>query len=155
MKTYYNYTKIKLSTDGADTLVLKSISGSKIIITEIVDDYFIVDTTDYLPSDYYIQYIKDNEVIKTDKIKLLQNLMYAEDDFDPRSKYEIVIEAIDAMLQGRATAQQRRISVGDKSIEYSTLNELLSWREYFVKELRKEQNKTSTLDKEIAIMRRF
>lgn len=58
-----------------------------------------------------------------------------------KSPNRIALEAITAYIQGRATAQQRRVQIGDKSIEYSTLSELLQWKRYFEEEVRKEEGK--------------
>ena len=58
-----------------------------------------------------------------------------------KSPNRIALEAINAYIQGRATAQQRRVQIGDKSIEYSSLSELLQWKRYFEEEVRKEEGK--------------
>lgn len=58
-----------------------------------------------------------------------------------KSPNRIALEAITAFIQGRATAQQRRVQIGDKSIEYSSLSELLQWKRYFEEEVRKEEGK--------------
>ena len=58
-----------------------------------------------------------------------------------KSRNRIAVEAITAFIQGRATAQQRRVQIGDKSIEYSSLSELLQWKRYFEEEVRKEEGK--------------
>lgn len=60
---------------------------------------------------------------------------------EEKSPNRIALEAITAFIQGRATAQQRRVQIGDKSIEYSTLSELLQWKRYFEEEVRKEEGK--------------
>ena len=51
------------------------------------------------------------------------------------------LEAITAFIQGRATSQQRRVQIGDKSVEYSSLSELLQWKRYFEEEVRKDEGK--------------
>ena len=58
-----------------------------------------------------------------------------------KSPNRIALDAITAFIQGRATAQQRRVQIGDKSVEYSTLSELLQWKRYFEEEVRKEEGK--------------
>lgn len=58
-----------------------------------------------------------------------------------KSPNRIALEAITAYIQGRATAQQRRVQIGDKSVEYSSLSELLQWKRYFEQEVRKEEGK--------------
>jgi hypothetical protein len=155
MENYYNYSTIKIKADGADALILKPICGDKITVTTIEDGYFTTDTTDWIAGKYYLQFMNGTEIIKSDSINIKQNLAYVDGDFDPRSQYEIVIEAIDAMLQNRATAQQKKIQIGDKSIEYSTFSELLQWRKYMVEQLRKEQGKNTTLTMEIGVFKRW
>jgi hypothetical protein len=49
-------------------------------------------------------------------------LKYADADYDPRSKSEIILEAIEAYLGGVASHQQRKVKVGDKEIEYSSFD---------------------------------
>lgn len=58
-----------------------------------------------------------------------------------KSPNRIALEAITAFIQGRATSQQRRVQIGDKSVEYSTISELLQWKRYFEEEVRKEEGK--------------
>ena len=58
-----------------------------------------------------------------------------------KSPNRIALEAINAYIQGRATAQQREVQIGDKKIAYSTLSELLQWKRYFEEEVRKEEGK--------------
>ena len=58
-----------------------------------------------------------------------------------KSPNRIALEAINAYIQGRATAQQREVQIGDKKIIYSSLSELLQWKRYFEEEVRKEEGK--------------
>lgn len=58
-----------------------------------------------------------------------------------KSPNRIALDAINSFLCGRATSQQRKVQIGDKSIEYSSLSELLQWKRYFEKEVRKEEGK--------------
>ena len=58
-----------------------------------------------------------------------------------KSPNRIALETINAFICGRATSQQRRVQIGDKSIEYSSLSELLQWKRYFEEEVRKEEGK--------------
>lgn len=64
---------------------------------------------------------------------------------EEKSPNRIALEAITAYIQGRATAQQRRVQIGDKAIEYSSLSELLQWKRYFEQEVRKEEHKCANL----------
>ena len=141
---YYNHSIIKVPSCGADTLYLKSVSGSLKTEKVIEDNFFLIDTESYEAGEYYLQYQRENQIIREDKIQIKENLAFVDESYDPRSEAEKTLEAIDAMLQGRATAQQQRVQIGDKSIQYSTLDELLKWRDYFAKLVRKESGKTAT-----------
>ena len=153
---YYTHCTAKIPVvQPATCIVLKRKEIAPVIIEEITDGYFYINTDELAVGKYrYQQQTSEGEIVSEGRLELKQNLAYADEDFDPRSNAEITLEAIEAMLENRATAQQRKVQLGDKSIEYSTLEELLKWREYFKKQLRKEQNKTSVLEREIAILRR-
>jgi hypothetical protein len=64
---------------------------------------------------------------------------------EEKSPNRIALEAITAYIQGRTTAQQREVQIGDKKIIYSTLSELLQWKRYFEEEVRKEEHKCANL----------
>ena len=146
MKTYYNYSVIKIQANDANKLIVKGQNSSPFeIVTIDADNNFVLDSTGYAVGTYYIQYVKDDVILSNDRIEIRQNLLYADDDYDPRSNTEITLEAIDAMLEGRANSQHRKVQIGDKSIEYSTLEELLNWKKYYLKKLRQEQNKSIRL----------
>lgn len=55
------------------------------------------------------------------------------------SKWQAAIKQIDDILAGRASSASKSISVGDKSISYSSLEELLRLRDYFTQRLAEEQ----------------
>lgn len=153
---YYTHSIIKVPvTEPATRIILKSKDIASIVIEDINNGYFYINTHEFNIGKYkYQQQTSDGEIIIEGVIELKQNLAYADEDFDPRTNTEITIEAIEAMLENRATAQQKKVQVGDKSIEYSSLDELLKWREHFKKQLRKEQNKTTVLQREIAMLGR-
>jgi hypothetical protein len=64
---------------------------------------------------------------------------------EQKSPNRVALEAITAYIQGRATSQQRKVQIGDKTIEYSSLSELLQWKRYFEEEVRKEEHKCANL----------
>ena len=141
MAAYYNYSTIRIPTEGADTLIFKPFNGDSKEEKTVENGFFVINTDAWITGDYHVQYMDGTEILKTDRITIRMNLKYAPADFDPRSKAEITLDAIEAMLENRATAQQRRIQVGDKSIEYSSLDELLKWKAYFLRRVRIEQGK--------------
>ena len=62
------------------------------------------------------------------------------DDTDPRSKAEIMIDAIDAVLQDRATDGQAEIMYKERQLKYMSVGELLRLRNYFSTLLPEVQN---------------
>lgn len=60
---------------------------------------------------------------------------------EPLSPNKRALIAITAFIQGKATAPQKKVVIGDKSIENYTLSELLQFKEYFEREVRKEEGK--------------
>lgn len=97
-----------------------------------------LNTTGFTPGRYHTQWIGETGVISAGAFDVRLSLANGNQKVDPRSTAEITLEAIDAALAGRATSQQRKIQVGDKSIEYSSFGELLSWREHFARLVAKE-----------------
>lgn len=151
--TAYNWTLVMIPAGDAVSLVLKQPGAAIRTESTIVDNQFHVTTDNWPIGKYYFQGMaQDGSVVLSGVLDLRQNLAHADTGFDPRSRAEITIEAIDAMLAGRATSQQRRIQVGDKSIEYSSYDELMKWRQHFVDELRREQGK-KPFRREVAVFK--
>lgn len=135
---YYNDTTIKIKARDTEVLVLKA-QGMAPVTYEAADDYYEIDATGFTPGVYYLQFMLDGEVIETDRITVEQNLATAAEDFDPRSENEKILEAIEAMLAGRATTQQRSISIDGQAIQYSSFSELLEWKNYYTKKVAMER----------------
>ena len=55
--------------------------------------------------------------------------------------WETILEAIEATLAGKATAAQASISVGDKSISYMSVSELMSLRSFAKEKIAEEKGK--------------
>lgn len=114
------------------------IPGGTIHRFTVSDGAVTLNTTGFTPGRYHSQWLGELGVISSGTFEVRLSLATGTSAVDPRSTAEITLEAIDAMLAGRATAQQKKIQVGDKSIEYSSLGELLSWREHFARLVAKE-----------------
>ena len=84
------------------------------------------------------------KVIRTGVFDIRQDLAHAPADFDPRSQAAITLEALEAKIAGRAlTIQQSKVTIGDRSIDYmNSIDELLKWRDYFARELAKEEGRS-------------
>lgn len=150
MKKYYNDSKETYICQNIDTLKLKKLGGETIIVSG--GEIQILGMESGI---YKVFGFKDQRVVFEDELQVLQGITTASEDFDFRSKNEIALEAIICFLQGKATAQQRRIKVGDKEIEYSSFQQLIKWKNYFQKEVRKEKGKSANPKNEVLKLRRF
>ena len=85
------------------------------------------------------QILNDEGIENSGDIEILPNFALMEEDESVKSHWEVILEAIEATLAGKATSAQTNISVGDKSIGYMSVSELLELRE-FAKEKISEEN---------------
>lgn len=67
---------------------------------------------------------------------------------DPRTHAEIMVDKIEALLQGRADKDVTSYSINGRSISKMSIADLLQWRDYYRKEVLKERR-----DNEIALGR--
>lgn len=73
-------------------------------------------------------------------------------DQDLRSKYAIIIDAIEKTLAGVASKAQKDISIGDKKVAYYSAAELLSLLDYFKGKLKEEEGGYDTVNNEMKIL---
>jgi len=58
---------------------------------------------------------------------------------DPRTHAEIMVDKIEALLQGRADKDVGSYSIAGRSITKMSVQELLDWRDYYRREAKKEK----------------
>lgn len=58
---------------------------------------------------------------------------------DPRTHAEIMLDKIEALLQGRADKDVTSYSINGRSIAKMNISDLLTWRDYYRKEVLKER----------------
>ena len=58
--------------------------------------------------------------------------------FDGRSHAKVMVEAIEAAIQGRASSVQLRMAINNRSIEYLSPTELIKWLSFYRAEVAKE-----------------
>lgn len=78
------------------------------------------------------------KLVDSGRMEITPDLM--DEDSDPRSKAEIMIEAIDAFLQDRATDGQAEIMYKERQLKYMPVGDLLRLRSYFYDLLPEAQN---------------
>ena len=144
MYNSYNYSTLQIQDSKADCVAVKG-KNTAVKLYSFIDGVATIDTADYAVGDYALQFFSGNQILKTDVLKIEQNLKYADDSYDPTSENKKILQAIKAYLGGVASHQQRKVKVGDKEIEYSSFEELIKWKNYYQIQVRKEQGKASGL----------
>ena len=96
------------------------------------------DTEKWNAGKYTYQLQSDSGVVEQGEMIVLQNLALA-DSTNYKSYWKTVLEAVDAMLAGRATQEQKQVTAGDKKIEYLTIDELLKYREFVLGKVAEEE----------------
>ena len=115
------------------------------------DHLFVISSTasaDYEAGTYYYQcYVEDSGgelfPISTGKTEVKATLLGQSDAFDPRTHAQKCLEAIEAVIEGRATSNQSSVKVGTKELRYYSFTELLGLRAYYINEVESESGEES------------
>ena len=145
MKKYYNDSKFKMTFDFVPESVIIRGNQFKFELKEITEKEIEINTSGWQTGIYFYQVAKNSEIKLQDKFQILQNMETAPEGFDFRSNAEKTLEAINSYLAGTASSQQKRIKCGDKEIEYSSFEQLIKWKNYYEKLVRKQQGKPANV----------
>lgn len=114
------------------------ISFASSLITESTTAYIIevpsATTASYTKGDYTFQeYITNGSsqrvVVNTGFVTIKPNL--DADTSDPRSHARVVLDALEAMLESRASIDQSSMSIAGRSLSRMTPEEIRDWYEYY------------------------
>lgn len=100
-------------------------------------------TAEWVPGIYKYQISDTNGILQTGQIQVIINYNLNDAEIKITTGNQDLLAAIQAQIAGRATSAQASMSVGDKSISYCTLTQLLQLREYFKNKVDHEQGKHS------------
>lgn len=100
-------------------------------------------TAEWMPGVYRYQISDSEGIFQTGEIQVIVNYNLNDAEVKITTSNEDLLAAIQAQLAGRATAAQSSMSVGDKSISYCSLTELLQLREYFQKKVDEQRGKSN------------
>lgn len=103
-------------------------------------------TASWKPGDYLFQLLTADGLKESGEITLLPNFALSDVTTNVKTPAQQMVEAIEAVIEGRATQSQKSMSVGDKSISYMDLDELLKYLEYFRKKAAEEQGLSDVND---------
>ena len=144
MYVVFNHSKLVINHKTADSVAIKG-KDSAVMIYQLTDGTVTINTDDFSAGNYWIQFFKADEVIAEDQLQVKQNLKFVTSGYNPQSDAEKILEAINAVLAGRATSGQYHVKVGEKELSYCSFDELMKWRNYYRKEVAKEQGKPSQI----------
>lgn len=96
------------------------------------------ETALWMPGKYAYQIQDENGIFEAGDFFVLRNFAL-QDATTYQSIWERAIKQIDDLLAGRATSASKTITVGDKTINYSSIEDLLKLRDYFSQRLAEEQ----------------
>lgn len=134
---------------GSEWALTVEIRGA-VSLTEISDylnGYYSINiNTSSLTSGVYTYQVKvsngtETYNIETGLFKVEADLSNISSAIDPRSHEQIMVDNIEAVLQGRATNDQKRIKINNREIEHHTLDELEAIREKYLRILVARQTK--------------
>lgn len=141
---------------ASSKLVIKG-DNIKIILDNIEEggNYYIIataeETAQWASGDYKYQIINDDGIEDSGEFIVLRNYMLADENESVKTHYEILLDAINAQIAGKATTAQQAMSVGDKSISYCSIDELFKLRDYFSKKVAEERGEYNTDGNEMKI----
>lgn len=130
------------------TLTLHLRGGSSLDVTATanedktyaIDLVAINNDSDPLPVGAYywqtkVTNIADNAIkkfIDNGTIQVLADLSDPDlETFDGRTKAQVMVDAIDAMLAKKATRDQQSFTIGQRTLQRMTPEQLLKWRQYY------------------------
>lgn len=135
--------------DDTCTLILKSSTEKYIIsqIEEVAGDFYLyadAQTTKTMIAGTYKYQLQDaNGILEQGYAEILKNFALMNDDEEVKTRNQIILDAIQAQIAGKATSAQSSLSVGDKSISYYSINDLLKLRDYFKQKVDEQKGKST------------
>lgn len=76
--------------------------------------------------------ISDKRLIDSGRINVTPDLSSVTTPFDARSSAELMIEAIDALMEGKATRDQMSYTIGQRTLSRIPVPDLLEFRKYYI-----------------------
>lgn len=126
----------QLAAGGAKFDITASASGDKFVVTKAA-----ADTASYTAGDYSWAAVvtAGSEAFEVDRGTLQVLPRYDQDAaLDDRSHARIVLDAIEAVIENRATKDQEEYTIGNRSLKRTPMKELLSLRDRYRAEVRGE-----------------
>ena len=150
LNTFYKFTQgvqEKIRVYSLDAILILKNSTSILTFNNVTsgateDEYWLTFTID---QDNYIeggiaqyQLFEENRLKEYGSCQIIPSLLVNSQQ-DLRGRYAIIVEAIEKQLAGIATKAQRRVQVGDKTIDKYTPDDLMKLLTYFKGKLAEEE----------------
>ena len=136
----YNFSTLKIKSSKADSIAIKNVSEA-VKLYDLIDGVVQINTDNWAVGQYIIQFFNGNQIISEDTITVKQNLKYVQNNYDPRSQAQKILDAINSVLAGRATAEAYHVKVGEKQIIYMSFSQLMNFKNFYEKQVKKQQGK--------------
>jgi len=88
----------------------------------------------------------DRHLIAAGLVQILPDIAAAESTTDHRSHAKKVLDALESVMEGKATKDVGSYSIGGKSISKMSPSELIEWRSFYLGEYRKELDDKAVAD---------
>lgn len=130
---------VTYSLRGPSSLdVEATVSGTQYLVT------LTATQTDGLePGDYwwqsYAELGTERYKISSGELAVVRDLADAAEGYDGRTTVKKTLDALDAMILGKASKDQRQMTVGDRQLTRLSPTELIKWREIYRAEYQREQ----------------
>lgn len=153
MSTFYKFTqgvteRIRVYCQESAILILKNTSSIVTfnnVVTEGEEKWlqFTINQNNFIEGGIaQYQLFEDNQLKDFGSCQIIPSLL-----IDPqqqlRGRYAVIVEAIQKQIAGVATTAQRRVQVGDKTIDKYTADDLLRLLDYFKGKLAEEESGTN------------
>jgi len=129
------------------SVVLRGIDAIDLTATADGDDYLLKEdattTGGWSPGQYWvsIRVTDGTDVLQVEEgnVEVLPDLADKAAGYDGRTHAEKVLEAIEAVIESRATKDQRRYRVNNRELERQGIDELLRLRDRYRDEVRRQK----------------
>lgn len=81
----------------------------------------------------------DSFTVITGQVEILPNL--ALDFTDPRQHDQIVFDALEAVLENRATSDEQQLKIADREIRLMPIDDIIKWYNFYLDKLRRVKQK--------------
>lgn len=111
------------------------------------DDHAVLMPTDMPAGDYWYQVFAEKDALKfmplEGRFTVQPSLSDQGADYDGRSKAKQALDAINAVLEKKATTDQKKYKINNRELERMSVGELQKLRSFFVMKVRRENGKPS------------